>query len=81
MGTTEAKGQATKEARPMSAEVEHTIHTLIYVPELDALWPCIRAKCSCGATWTHQESDSDAERLSIFKSHLAYAMRQATRVD
>lgn len=60
---------------------EHVIHTISYESEMDALWPCIRAKCSCGASWTHQESDSDAERLSIFKSHLAYALRQATRVD
>lgn len=66
----------------MSAEVEHIIHEVSYKPELwKGLFPEVRAQCSCGATWTHSESDTEAHKLSIFKSHLAYAMRQATRVD
>jgi hypothetical protein len=60
---------------------EHTIHEVTYQPEHFGLFPQIRARCSCGETWTHGENVTEELKLSIFKSHLAYALRQATRID
>jgi len=40
-----------------------------------------RQGCSCGAHWTQPRSRTEEFMAGLFQSHIAYAKRQATKVD
>lgn len=56
-------------------------HKISYKADLLVGMPVLRATCSCGDTWVHEPYTTDEVKNSIFQSHLAYAKRQAMRID